>query len=628
MADSGRRNLKGSLGAIVSVVAVSAAVFHLAVAGLLIFVDPAEFLSYHLLVVLVLVPLLYPALRARKRDGITVVDVLLAAGGIVTGIYASRELMQIAERGAVMMTPVDMAVGICVIVLVLVASRRTVGLALPLLALAFLAYALTRFKLERVVAAVFSVNGIYGTALSVTASWIFIFLLFGNVLSKTKVGDFFMKVSVGLAGKSVGGPAKVATLASALFGSISGSAVANVAGTGVFTIPMMKKLGFRPAVAGAVEAVASTGGQVMPPLMGAGAFIMAELLGIPYLRVCAASLIPAVLYFLALWLSIDAYAKRFGLKGLPPQDLPSLRRVLKEEGYLAVPLVLFIFLLVVLKMSALTAALCSTGASVLLGVADTLRKKGSLTLMEGILMLRDAMYDLLPMASAAACAGIVIGVINLTGVGLKFGNALVTVGHGSQLLSLVMAMVAAIIFGMGLPTTVSYLLCAAVICPSLISLGISALKAHLFVFYFACFSAITPPVAMAVYTGATIAGASFWETARYAVQLGAGGVLVAFLFVVSDGLLMMSGPVNIFIDTLMACGMLIGVVAALGGFLLRKCSVLERAVLLCFSLIIAFGRYTGSIWPGVLGIAVTAAFLITQIVQHMTHKKMQSPLDS
>lgn len=628
MASSGRRNLNGSLWVIVSVVAVSAAVFHLAVAGLLVFIDPAEFLSYHLLVVLAIVPLLYPASRAQKGDRITGVDALLTAGGVVTGIYASRELMQMVERGAVMMTTVDMAMGICLIVLVLVAARRTVGLALPLLALTFLVYALTRFKLKRVVAAVFSIDGVYGTALSVTASWIFIFLLFGNVLAKTRVGDLFMKISVALAGQSAGGPAKVATLASALFGTVSGSAVANVAGTGVFTIPMMKKLGFRPAVAGAVESVASTGGQIMPPVMGAGAFIMAELLGIPYLRICAAALVPALIYFLAVWLSIDAYARHFGLKGLPPEDLPNLKKVLREEGHLAVPLVLFIFLLVALKISALTAALYSMGASVILGAVDSLRRKSSLTLMEGILVLRDAMCDLLPMASAAACAGITIGVINLTGIGLKFGNALVTLGHGSLIISLVMAMVAAIIFGMGLPTTISYLLCAAVICPSLISLGMVPLKAHLFVFYFACLSAITPPVAMAVYTGATLAGASFWETARYAMEFAGPGILLPFLFVTSDGMLMMSGPINVCIDTLVAFGMSIALVAGLRGFFLLECSSSERIVLLCCSLFVAFGRYSGSIWPGVLGIAVIAICLIAHIMRYRACRKLETLLES
>jgi TRAP transporter 4TM/12TM fusion protein len=529
-----------ALSVLVRILAVGMSVYHLVIA----FIGAPEaffFRGTHLLFALVLTFLLFPRFGRGEGKLPSIVDYLFILGSMVTIGYLWVNHKYLYDRFVFVdaLFPADMVLGTIFILLVLEATRRVIGLALPITALCFVAYALfvAGVRPESVIEINYlTTEGIFGIPLSVSATYVILFIIFGAFVERSGAGKMFMDFALSLTGHAVGGPAKVAVITSGLFGTISGSAVANVMTTGTFTIPMMMRLGYRPAFAGAVEAVASTGGQIMPPIMGAAAFVMAEFLGVSYLTVAAFALVPALLYYVAVFFAVHFEARRTGMKGLPREECPRLLDVLKERGHLFLPLLIIVGVLVA-GYSAPFAALF--GIMSVVPVALMRKSTRSEISLTGIIDALDSgARGTLAIAAACACAGIVIGAIAQTGLGLTFTSFVLTVAQQNLIPALMLTAVAGIILGMGLPTTPAYIIQVALLVPALVKLGIVLQAAHLFVFYFAILSAITPPVALAVYAACGLSRSNLWETGWAAVKLGATGYIVPFMFAFSPALLL------------------------------------------------------------------------------------------
>ena len=487
------------------------------------------------------------------------------------------------------LTDTDLWLGAALIVVVLEATRRVIGPALPITAALFLGYALLGpwlpfgmrhdgFALYEIVEELYmTTNGIFGIPLNVSATYVVLFVLFGTLLERVGTGELFMAVAMALTGSSPGGPAKVSCITSGFFGTVSGSAVSNVMTTGALTIPLMKRIGYRPAFAGAVEAVASTGGQIMPPIMGAAAFVMAEFLGVSFLTVAGYALIPAVLFYVAVFMAIHFEAKRVGLQGLPRSELPNVGAVMRARGHLFLPLVVIIGVLLSGRSAPMAAF---WGVVSILPIAmlrpETRRGVTPAMILEA---LASGARNALPVAAACACAGIVIGVISLTGIGLSFTTLVLDAAQNSLWPALVLTMIAGIILGMGMPTTPAYIMQVALLVPALVKLGVATPSAHMFVFYFAILSSITPPVAMAVFAANSISGAKLMPSGLAAVKLGATGYLVPYLFVFAPALLMIGTSAEIALAVITG---LIGVTCLAGslhGWFIGHANLWQRLVL-------------------------------------------------
>lgn len=559
------------------------ALFH--IVDLIFLPLPANyFRPIHLMLVLCLIYLIYP-IKKGARVGIN--NLILILLSLVATIYSVFNITSVAASNGIWTTRADIVCGVICILVVLEATRRTVGWALPGISIVFLLYSAfgnyipgvlghRGYSLPRIITSIYAYDGIYGTALDTVATFVVMFIIFAAFLERTGCGDVFMELAKGIAGGLRGGPAKVAVIASALFGSISGSAVANVASTGCITIPMMKKSGFNPELAAAVEADASTGGQIMPPIMASGAFLMAEFLGVKYNDIMKAALIPAIMYFLMVWISIDCEAAKLNLSGLSRDELPSVRQVLKKDWLVLMPLVLLIFLLVVVKYSAIRCAFFSLIASILVILPDKDRRMRLKDIMD---CLASSARSSCTIAGPCACAGIVIGVVGMTGLGLKVSSLIIGTAGNNVVLALFLTMITAIIFGMGLPTTVSYILCESVLSPVLISMGILPLAAHMFIFYFACLSGITPPVALAAYTGAGIAQCSAMKAAFAATKLNAIAFLLPYMFAFRPAILAQGTPVQIVLETVLGIICCLGAAGLIQGWMVIRCSLIKRALL-------------------------------------------------
>jgi TRAP transporter 4TM/12TM fusion protein len=508
-----------------------------------------------------------------------------------------------------------MVVGITAIVLVLEATRRTIGASLPIVAIVFLAYALGGNRLfgflhHRGLSAEitidqswFTTEGVFGVPLQVAGTYVILFIIFGTFLERSGAGQFFMNFANAIAGGARGGPGKVAVVSSSLFGTISGSAVANVMVDGWLTIPMMKKTGFKPEAAAAIEAVASTGGQIMPPIMGAAAFVMAEFLGASYTDVMIAAAIPAVFYYGALFAAIHFNAVRSGLKGLPREELPILREIMIRQAHLFLPVIVLLALLVM----GFTPTYGAIIASVALVAISWLRPATGLRPKAWLEALRDGAVHTVPVAMACASAGIVIGVVLQTGLALRFTAFLIEFTYGYLVLALLITMIAALILGMGMPTTPAYIMQAALLVPAIIKLGVPPMAAHMFAFYFSCLSAVTPPVALAVYAAASIGGASLWGAGVQAVKFAAAGFIVPFFFVFNPSLLF-DGTWDEVLRTVITGSIgVVALAAGLEGYFLRTATWLERVLFLAAAfLLIDPNAITDLIGIGVLGVALLA----------------------
>lgn len=573
----------------VYVLGILAALFH--IIDLIFIPMPSHiFLPVHLFFVLSILYLRYPITKKRGKhiEKLYLDNVIMLILSIAVCVYAFFEIENLMARGGTRTTTWDIVFGFIAIFVILEGARRTTGWALPIIAIVFMLYVYfgnklpgmighNGYSLKRFITALYSYQGIFGTALSTVATYVVMFMIFAAFLELTGAGEAFLQLSLCLAGKLRGGPAKVAVIASALFGSISGSAVANVAGTGVFTIPLMKRTGYRSSFAGAVEAVASTGGQIMPPVMAAGAFLMAEFLGIKYTAVAKAALLPALLYFISCWIAIDAEAGKRGLKGLTKEQIPNMGEVLKKHWLKLMPIVCLILMLTVLSFSALKSAFYCMVLCVIVCFFDKERKLTFKMLLD---TLASSFRGVVSVAGACACAGLVIGAVNLTGFGLKLSTIIINFAGGKLIIALLLSMITAIIFGMGLPTTVSYILCVTVLSPVLIQLGIVPISAHMFIFYFACMSGITPPVALAAYTGAGIADAKPMETAVEATKLAIISYFLPYMFVFNSAYLLDGSLPQIIQAVVCGCVLCFCVAAFAQGFFIKKLQWYWRVIYL------------------------------------------------
>lgn len=486
---------------------------------------------------------LYAAVAGRGTRTVPWYDWLLIAASLGTAVYIGIELEGLQFRAGALYTTADVINGVAGVILVLEFARRTAGLALVIICLIFILYCFVGPWLPGVLyhkgfepgfffSYIFSDQGVFGPTLEVSSTFIIMFTAFAAFLSKSKAGDWFNDLAMGLVGWARGGPAKGAVVSGILFGSISGSSVANVVASGSVTIPMMRRVGYDRASAGAIEATSSTGGQITPPVMGAGAFIMAEVTGIPYGDIALAAIIPCLLFYVACFAHCDLHAVRNGLRGLPRRELPALGPLL-AKGYLAIPIIVLIGCFLY-GYSGFRAAALGIVACV---VVSWLSREHRMGPREVIGALDLAARDCMQLIAICAAAGIIVGVIALTGIGGRFSHLVLSVAGQNQVLAMLFTMVIVVILGMGMPTTAAYAIAAAVVAPGLTRMGVPPLVAHMFIFYFAVLSAITPPVAVASFAAAGMAQADPWRTSWIAVKLGLATFIVPFMFFVSPALL-------------------------------------------------------------------------------------------
>ena len=476
----------------------------------------------------------------------------------------------------------------------------------------FIAYAvfLTNVKLPILMEQLYlSLEGIFGPTLGVSASYVMLFVLFGAFMERSGTGRLFMDFALAITGHTAGGPGKVSVVSSALFGTVSGSAVANVMVDGPITIPLMKKTGFHPPFAAAVEAVASTGGQIMPPVMGAAAFVMAEFLAVSYFQVTLWAAIPAILYYVAVFFSVHFKAKRVGLLGVPKSELPRLGAVMRERGHLFVPIVI-VFIGLVAGYSAPLCALAGTLACLPMALLRKITREG-ITWKSILDALEDGARNTLLVAMACACAGIVIGCVTLTGLGISFTQFVVGLAREMLPLALALTAIAGIVLGMGMPTTPAYIVMVSLLVPALIKLGAIAPAAHMFAFYFAILSAITPPVALAVFAAASLAKTDLWKAGWEAVRIGAAGFIVPFMFVYEPSLLMIGDWQDIASSFITATIGTILLAASLQGYLIRSATMWQRVVLFAAALcLIKPGWITDLIGLALLAVVFARQYLV------------------
>lgn len=551
--------------------------------------------TIHLAFALVLAFLLYRN-NGKREQGVQPLDAIYLILAIIASGYLIINHDYLVSERLYYVTPLTMVqyvLGLVGIGVILEATRRVVGPQLPIVALAFIIYTFigpwlpgflkhSGFPLGLLLDVEYlTTAGIFSSPIAISSTYLFLFVLLGAVLAETGFGEFLINFATAIAGRSRGGPAKIAVVSSGLVGSISGSAVANVVTTGTFTIPLMKRVGYQPHFAGAVEAAASSGGQIMPPVMGVAAFLMAQFTGIPYIQIIRYGLLPGILYFAAVYFMVDLEAARLGLRGLSKEELPNLWKTLKD-AWLAAPMVLLVLVLIRGYSPNLAA---TVGILSALAVA-VLNKKNRLTLPKLVAALRSGAEQALPVVLSCATAGIIVGVVGLTGLGANFTRVLVDLSGGNLLLGLIYTMVAGIILGMGLPTGAMYVIQVALIIPSLIQMGLPVYVAHMFVVYFAAVSMITPPVCLASYAAAGIAGADAMKVGWTGMRIGAAAYIVPFMFAFSPALLLVGTPVEVIEAAITAVVGTYALAIALEGFFISSTNFLQRAMALAAALLL------------------------------------------
>lgn len=588
------RKLKGYWPHIITVICVIWSFGQLYTAAFGVFPSTLQ-RAPHVGFALVLIYILYAVSRKRKSETVPwndLIMILLSAGVALYHVVFYEDIINKAGN----FDNLDFAVSLVAVLLILEASRRVAGVVITVLAAIFLVYAYIGpdlpgflahpgFTVERIVTFQWlSTEGILGIPIDVSSTFIFLFMLFASFLKRSGIGDWLTNVAVGLTGGAIGGPAKAAVMASALQGTISGSSVANVVGTGSVTIPLMKSIGYRREFAGAVEACASTGGQLMPPIMGAAAFVMTEFLNIPYINIAIAAAIPAVFYFTGVYISVHLEAKRTGLHGIPKEKLPDWRALIRTRWTLALPIVAIVAFLTYGFTPMLAALL---GLLTIIAVSF-LHAETRMSPRDFIQGLEDGARSALPVVVACATAGIIVGVITLSGLGLKMAGGIVALAGGSVYLTLIFTMISSLILGMGVPTTANYIIQSTISAPALIQVGIPPLAAHLFVFYFGIIADITPPVALAAFAASGVAKSDPFRTGFEAFKLGYGAYIVPYVFVMFPSLLFIQFSLPSFIEGLMTTFLgIYAIGACTTGHLFSPCRWWERVLLLAagFSLI-------------------------------------------
>lgn len=624
------RSLTGIAGKLCFIIAVCMSLFHLYASGIQM-LPQFQHRAIHLAFALGLTFFIYPA-GQKDKDKIPWFDVLSIVFCLGVGAYLTLDYMNIVFRAG---DPVmrDLVLGGITIFIVLEATRRTMGWPLVIVAVTFLLYAVfghlipgdlghRQFGLARIVEHLFLTSeGIYGVAIYVTATFVFMFILLGAFLAETGGAQSFIDLAFSLTGKYRGGPAKAAVVASGIMGTISGSSFANVAGTGTFTIPLMKSVGYKPEFAGGVEAASSAGGQIMPPIMGAAAFIMAEMTGVPYGKLIIHAAIPAILYYVSVFLMVDLEAAKMGLKGISKEELPRFFQVMKEGAFL----LLAPFSIVYMLIAGYSPIKASYTAVLVVIVASFLRKNTRLSPRRFLDALDKGARNSLSVIAACAVAGIIVGVVTLTGLGLKFADLIVTLSHGQMYPALFLTMVASIIMGMGMPTTALYIILGSMVAPALVQMDVPIVAAHLFIFYFGCMASVTPPVALSSYLAAAIAKGDSVKTALNGLKLALAAFILPYLFALSPRLLLLDTNVT---QALIATGTaILGVVAlasCLENYFFGKLRVYERIMMAVAALVLMNPGWMSDI-AGIVILGLIMA--VKKFMNGQVSQKVETELD-
>ena len=604
----------------VKALGIAMALFHLYTAFFGVLTGTMQ-TATHLLFIGLIYLLAYKPKNEKSITLVRVSNIIFALALFISLFYNIIDNKAIMSRMMQVdpVTNLQLILGIVLLVCVLELTRRTLGLALPIIALVFIVYAFTAkymggvlyykgISAPRFIEQMYLMfNGVFGEALNISATFVVLFCLFGSFLEVSGGGQFFLDLSKCVVGRFRGGPGMMATISAALMGTISGSAIANVAATGVFTIPFMKKSGYKNEFAGAVSAVASTGGMIMPPVMGAGAFIMSEYLGISYGQICIYAMIPAILYYFSVFLQVYLEARRLNLKGVPKEEIEPAGKVLKRSGHLLIPLVVIIYFLFA-GYSAMRAGLYGIIAVFVVSFFKKETRMGPKKLVKALV---GGSRSAIAVASACACAGIVIGVVRFSGLALKFSSAIMSLSGGNLMFALVLTMIASIILGMGIPPTAAYVLQAALTVPALVQMGISPVQAHLFIFYFSCMAGITPPVAICAYTAAPICGGSPTKVGYQAFRLALASFIVPYIFAYDSGLLLIgsAGSIILAIVTTMIGSALLAVTVI--GWLKYPIKIYLRATLLVAAILLMIPGWQTDVIG--LAIAVIAMAIHLQI---------------
>ncbi|WP_017798029.1 TRAP transporter permease [Oceanobacillus kimchii] len=624
------RDLKGAFRYIFMAIAVIGALFHLYILNFNP-IDPWVFRSTHLAFGTVLALMLYKGWKT-KSNRVTIIDWVLIAIAIFIALYIYINLEQLVFRFGVAPTTMDFIVSFLGLLLVLEITRRSSGWILPILAFIFILYSFAGpylpgilnhngYSLERFVTYVYGLDGVFGVTTDVSSKYIILFIIFGAFLQMSGVGQYFIDVAFRIAGGLRGGPAKVAVVSSGLMGMINGTSAGNVVATGSLTIPLMKKTGYRPMFAAATEATASSGGQLLPPIMGAGAFLMAEITGIPYSEIIIAATIPAVLYFVSVYFMVDFQAIKSGMVGLSRDRLPNLKKLLKKF-YLFAPVVLLIYLLV----SGFSVIFAGTAGIIACFILSLFNKETRMGLNKVLEALELGMKNAIQLIAIVATAGIIVGVIALTGIGQRFSSMLLTIADNNLIIALIFAMLISIILGMGMPTTAAYAVAASVIAPGLVNIGIDPIIAHMFVFYYAVISAITPPVALAAFAAAGISGTNPMKTSVQAFKIGLAAFIVPFMFFFSPELLLESGTVAEIVLAVITA--LIGVYllsASVQGWIFGKMASWYSRIIF---LLAAIMFMLSGIQTDIIGVVMVGAVLVIQKFLNKSEPPNQSMIES
>ena len=622
------RRAGGWYAKVIAAVALAMACFHVYTSGTGLLETMMQ-RSIHLFFVLVLAFLMYPGSKKRKAQGPSVIDITLAVLSAVAVGYVIIDNRNFLLRSGIA-NRTDVVMAILLTILVLEATRRCVAKELSIVAILFLLYGyfgylmpgIFRIKggsITRLVDHLYMIpEGIFGTCLGTSANYIVLFVIFGAFLEKSGLGTLIQDIAISLTGQQAGGPAKVSVISSALFGTVSGSAAANVVTTGSFTIPLMKRIGYSPEFSAAVEACASTGGQIVPPVMGTAAFLMADYIGMPYRDIMIAAILPCLLYYFAIFVAVHLRAKHHGLRGLRKEECPDLKKALKERGHLILPFALVIYLICA-GYSAVFSGFWGIASTVLVAQC---RRTTRMSFRDILDALTEGAKRSVSVAVACTCVGFVIGIVTLTGIGTTLGNYILVLAQGQLLLTCILAMILSVVLGMGLPCTGVYIVMATIVAPVLTRFGVPTVAAHLFCFYYGIMASITPPVAIAAYAGAGIAQCNPARAGWISFRIALPGLLVPYVFVYNSSILLVTGmPFYETVTTLLT--------AAAG--IVMLCMAFER-----------FARYDLAKWESVLlgtagflmvvpglatdlfGLATAALIIVRQTLHHRRSKRVPS----
>ncbi len=582
------RKFKNKLKVFISIITIAFIVtmFYINVFGTL---PTQPFRGFFIAGVVLLSFLYYPAFRnIKNKDDIPWYDFVLSIVGLLSFLYIVFQFEAIALRNG-NYNNMDVIVGGIGILVLFEACRRVAGIPILIVVITLIAYTYfgsyipgplghRGFSIERIITHLFfTTEGIIGTPIGVASTFIFLFILFGAFIKETGVAQFFIDLANAIAGKTTGGPAKVAVIASALQGTISGSSTANTVTSGSFTIPMMKRMGYKGEFAGGVEASASTGGQIMPPIMGAAAFLMAEIIGVPYSTILKAAIIPAILYFSGILIAIHLEARKYKLKVLSDDEIPNFFQLLFRRGYLLSPLVA-IGTFLVIGMTASTAAYYAIAITILISLFN---KSNRMTIGTFFKAIEEGGKSIIPVAVTCGVAGIVVGIVTLTGLGLKLANILLSISGGILVIGLFFTMITSIILGMGIPTTANYVIMASITAPIVVSLGAPVLAAHMFVFYFGVVADVTPPVALASFAASAIAKANPLRTAMSGLRLAIAAFIIPYIFVLNPSLLLIDTTlVDVLFISLTALIGMFAICVGLSGYFIKEVSKIEQLLFL------------------------------------------------